>query len=44
MVLSEKYIINQIEYFNLDKDFFENIRKQLNVEPLTFEDLYSIFE
>jgi len=41
---SEKYIINQIEYFNLDKDYFENIRKQLNVEPLTFEDLYSIFE
>ena len=41
---SEKYVINQIEYFNLDKDYFENIRKQLNVEPLTFEDLYSIFE
>ena len=41
---SEKYVINQIEHFNLDKDYFENIRKQLNVEPLTFEDLYSIFE
>ena len=41
---SEKYVINQIEYFNLDKDYFENIRQQLNVEPLTFEDLYKIFE
>ncbi len=41
---SEKYIINQIEHFNLDGDYFENIRKQLNVEPFTFEDLYTIFE
>ena len=41
---SEKYVINQIQYFDLDQEFFNDIRSRINIDPLNFDDLNSIFE
>ena len=41
---SEKYIDNQIKYFELDKSFFNYIRDELKTNHLSFNDIKNIFE
>ena len=41
---SEKYVTNQIQHFDLGDEFYNEIRSRINIDPLNFDDLYSIFE
>ena len=41
---SEKYVTNQIQHFDLGDEFYNEIRSRINIDPLNFHDLYSIFE